>query len=101
MRIHYSDEADALYILLKDTEIADTDEVAEDIILDYGEDGEVVGIEILSAAENANVEELVIESFGKVQIGAIGHKERKSDATPRRAAQKANGENKVPPRKRK
>lgn len=71
--MHYSKEADALYIRLKEVEIADTDEVTEDIILDYGKDGEVVGIEILSVSEKANLDELIIESFGKVQFGAKGN----------------------------
>jgi len=66
MRIHYSHEANALYIRLKETDIANTDEITEDIIMDY--DGNVVGIEILSASEKADLGQLIIQAFDKVMI---------------------------------
>ncbi len=56
MRIRYSQEADALYIRLKETKIEDTDEVSEDLIIDYGMDGSMVGIEILAASEKVDIE---------------------------------------------
>ena len=35
MKIEYSKEDDALYITLKEADVADTDELTEDIIIDY------------------------------------------------------------------
>ena len=68
MRIHYSHEADALYIMLKENDIVNTDEITEDIIMDYDKDGNVVGIEVLSASEKADTKQLIIQSFDKVMI---------------------------------
>ncbi len=70
MRMHYSKDADALYIRLRETDIKNTDEVNDDIIMDYDTDGNVVGIEILSVSEKADVQELVIQSFDKVKVEA-------------------------------
>lgn len=71
MRIHYSQEADALYIRLKETEIKNSDEIADDIIMDYDESGNVVGIEILSASQKADVHQLIIQAFEKVMVESV------------------------------
>ncbi len=68
MRIHYSQEADALYIRLKETDIKNSDEIADEIIMDYDEAGNVVGIEILSASQKADVHQLIIQAFEKVMV---------------------------------
>ena len=68
MRIRYSQEADALYIRLKETKIEDTDEVSEDLIIDYDTDGSVVGIEVLAASEKVDMEQLIIQAFKKVMV---------------------------------
>ena len=51
MKINLDREADALYIRLTDATIADSEEVATGIILDYDEKGEVVAVEILRVSE--------------------------------------------------
>jgi uncharacterized protein YuzE len=51
MKINLDREADALYIRLTDATIADSEEVATGIILDYDEKGEVVAVEILKVSE--------------------------------------------------
>ena len=68
MRIRYSKEADALYIRLSEDEINDTDEINEDIVLDYNQKGVVVGIEILSASEKTNIAELIVQQFGRILV---------------------------------
>jgi len=68
MRINYSHDANALYIRLKETEIANTEEIADDIIMDYDRDGNVIGIEILSASEKADVQTLIIQAFEQVMV---------------------------------
>lgn len=47
MRLHVDKEADALYLRLDDSKIIESDEVAPGVILDYNEQNEVVGIEML------------------------------------------------------
>ncbi len=47
MKLHVDKEADALYLRLDDSKIVESDEVAPGVVLDYSEQNEVVGIEIL------------------------------------------------------
>jgi len=51
VRIHYDPQADAAYIRLAETDVADSDEVTPGIVLDFDADGHVIGIEILDAAQ--------------------------------------------------
>ena len=71
MRMHYSQDADAIYIRLKEDRIYNTDEVTSDIIMDYDDKGNVIGIEILSASEKVDVHELIVQSFDKVMVDKI------------------------------
>lgn len=52
MKVRYDPEADILYILVKEGRVEDTVEIAEDIFIEYGEDNEVMGIEIWQARSN-------------------------------------------------
>ncbi len=47
MRLHVDKEADALYLRLDDSKIIESEEVAPGVILDYNENKEVVGVEML------------------------------------------------------
>ena len=71
MRMHYSQAADAIYIRLKEDRIYNTDEVTPDIIMDYDDKGNVIGIEILSASKKVDVHELTVQSFDKVLVDKI------------------------------
>ena len=46
-KVKYDRVADALYIRFKDDRVVDSEEAAPGIIVDYNENGEIVGIEIL------------------------------------------------------
>lgn len=51
MRIHYDPRADAASIILAETDVADSDEVAPGVILDFDAEGNVIAIEILDAGK--------------------------------------------------
>ena len=68
MRIHYSHDADALYIRLNERSIKTTDEISDDIIMDFDKKGNVIGIEILSASDKGDVHEIIIQAFDKVMV---------------------------------
>ena len=68
MKIEYSKDADALYITLNDNDVEESDEITEDIIMDYDKDGNVVGIEILWASEKADISQILIRSFDKEKV---------------------------------
>ena len=71
MKMHYSQDADSIYIRLKEDCIHNTDEVTPDIIMDYDDKGNVIGIEILSASEKVYTQELIVQSFDKVMVDKI------------------------------
>lgn len=72
MKIRYSKEADALFIRMSERKIENTEEVSEDLLIDYGSDGSVVGIEILTASERADTDLLVVQAFNKVVVENTG-----------------------------
>jgi uncharacterized protein YuzE len=71
MRMNYSQDADAIYIRLKEDKIHNTDAVTEDIIMDFDDRGNVIGIEILSVSEKVDVRELIVQSFDRVMIDKV------------------------------
>lgn len=47
MKLHIDQEADALYLRLDDSKIIESEEVSPGVVLDFNEDNQVVGIELL------------------------------------------------------
>jgi uncharacterized protein YuzE len=66
--MRYSKEADAIYIRLKENKIVNSDEISDGVIIDYDENGDVVGIEILWVSEKVDIDQLIIQSFNKVMV---------------------------------
>jgi uncharacterized protein YuzE len=65
MKVTIDQEADALYMRLSDTRIHDSEEVKPGIILDYDEENNLIGIEILRVSErvpSASLKSVLIES---------------------------------------
>lgn len=64
MRVHYDEEADAVYLRLDDSEIAASEEVQPGIVLDFNQADQVVGIEILRVKNRvplANLKQIQFE----------------------------------------
>ena len=60
MRIEYDNEADALYILLKnDFTPVDAGDVGAGVTADFDEQGHIVGLEVLDAAEKLGLESIL------------------------------------------
>ena len=55
MRLKIDEEADALYLTLSDAQAAESEEVSPGIILDYGAEGRVIGIEMLHLSKRVAV----------------------------------------------
>lgn len=51
MKIKYDQESDVLYISLSDEPVHESDENKPGVILDYSDNGKIVGIEILRASK--------------------------------------------------
>lgn len=66
MKIEYSKDIDALYIQLKEAEIADSLDIEEGVTVDLDKNRHIVGIEILDASEKlelANLVNITIENL--------------------------------------
>jgi len=60
--LRYDRSVDALYIKLKEDRVAESDEVAPGIIVDYNDRGEVVGIEVLPFSKrDVDIRKLITE----------------------------------------
>ena len=63
MRINYYPETDSLYIDLSSKPSADSREVSDGIVLDYDEDGNLVGIDIDEASTKLEMKELILSKL--------------------------------------
>ncbi|MBD1401619.1 DUF2283 domain-containing protein [Pelovirga terrestris] len=64
MKVHFDEKADAVYLKLTDSNIVESEEVSPGIILDFDENNQVVGIEMLriqSRVPLANLKQLQFE----------------------------------------
>ena len=64
MKIHFDEQADALYIRLDDSTIVASEEVKPGIILDFNAQDQVVAIEILKVQEHTSLANLRQIQFG-------------------------------------
>ncbi len=69
MKVRYDPETDILYILIKEGKVRDTEEIDEDLFVEYDEKGSIVGIEIWQAGKYVISEILkFLESAKKVEV---------------------------------
>jgi len=59
MRVRVDKAADAVYLNLTDRPIKDSAEVADGIVVDYDDEGRIVGVEILDASKRTNDPEVL------------------------------------------
>jgi len=65
MKINYYAETDSLYIDLSSKPSVDSREVSDGVVIDYDEEGNIVGIDIDHASLKLEIEELVL---GKMSL---------------------------------
>ena len=68
-RIEYSKKADALYVYFKEQFVMSSREVKDGIILDFDENNQIIGIEILDASEKfskSDIANINIENLAEV-----------------------------------
>ena len=61
MKLNYYPDTDSLYISLATNPSADSNEVAEGVVLDFDADGRLVGIDIDNASHKLDLHELTTE----------------------------------------
>ena len=72
MKITYDPEADALYIRLREVELADSMDVEEGVTVDLDNEGHIAGIEILDASKRMTPEELANIHYENLLLTAAG-----------------------------
>jgi uncharacterized protein YuzE len=70
MKLTVDPEADALYLRLNDAAIADSEQVASGVILDYDAQDNVVGVEMLNLSKRARKEDLKRLLFETLGVSA-------------------------------
>jgi uncharacterized protein YuzE len=61
MKLKVDEQADALYLRLDDSRIVESEEVSPGVVLDFNEQNQVVGVEILGLSKR--VEKLNLKDF--------------------------------------
>jgi len=60
MKISYDKATDSLYIHLTDRPSVDSDEVNDGVVLDFDNDGALVGIDVQHASQRADIRSLSV-----------------------------------------
>ena len=70
MNVEYDQQADAIYIRLKDAEIATTRELQDHLIVDLDADGKMIGIELLFVSDYLAPADIATFSVTNLAAGA-------------------------------
>lgn len=71
MKFEYFPDTDTLYIQLREGPGADAQEVATDIVFDFNEAGEVIGIEVEHASERTDLMNFQLSSFPLKTVASV------------------------------
>jgi uncharacterized protein YuzE len=52
MKVIYDPQTDTMNVIFRDERVKESDEVREGVVVDFGYDGNIVGFEILNAAQH-------------------------------------------------
>lgn len=63
MKLNYYPETDSLYIDLSSKSSKESVEVSEGIVLDYDEDGHIIGIDIDNASHKIDLNEIILNKI--------------------------------------
>ena len=77
MNISYDQQADAMYIKLRKGTFGRNEEVSEGIVLDISKKGELLGIEILNASTQLDLEDSLGQITFQLPMNLIAHQVQK------------------------
>jgi len=63
MKLNYDKDTDSLYIDLSHRSASDSREIADGVVMDFDEDGNVVGIDIQHASEKLDLKSVEVEAL--------------------------------------
>lgn len=67
MKISYYPDTDSLYIELSEQPSTASQEISEGVVLDYGSEGRLVGIDIDNASNKVELEKLVLTKIPAIE----------------------------------
>ena len=71
MKLNYYPETDSLYINLSEQPSVESQEISEDILLDYDVNGRLVGIDIDNASHKVEMEKLILSKLpGRIEMAS-------------------------------
>ena len=63
MKLNYYPETDSLYIDLSSKPSKESAEVSEGIVIDYGEEGHITGIDVDNASHKIDLKEIILNKL--------------------------------------
>ncbi len=71
MKLNYHADTDSLYIDLSERPSSESREISEGVVLDYDNDGRLVGIDIDNATNKVELKRLILSKLpGKIETDA-------------------------------
>lgn len=70
MKLSYDAVTDSLYIHLSEHTSVDSDEVADGVVLDYAEDGALVGIDLQHASKKVEMDSVILQHLPLREVQA-------------------------------
>ncbi len=70
MRLSYDPDTDSLYIHLNDRPGTDSTEVTDGVVLDFDENGGLVGIDVQHASKHADIHRLLLNKMPFTELEA-------------------------------
>ena len=68
MKIEYSKTADALYVYFREIEVARSEDVQDGVVVDFDDDGQIVGVEILDVSSKLSLADLTNVSIENLPV---------------------------------
>jgi uncharacterized protein YuzE len=71
VKIEYSKQADALYVYFKEEFVARSKEIEDGIVIDFDEQGQLIGIEVLDVSQRFTLSDIVNVSIENLPVEAV------------------------------
>ncbi|MFH1050715.1 MAG: DUF2283 domain-containing protein [bacterium] len=71
MKFKYIEETDTFYLMLSDNKSVESEEIADDIVVDFDKNGSMIGFEILSAKSKIDFSNLLFDSLPFKNVNII------------------------------
>lgn len=71
VKIEYSKTADAIYVYFKQDVVAKSKEIEDGIVVDFDENGQLIGLEVLDVSQRFSLSDIVNVSIENLPVEAV------------------------------